>query len=140
MPGEQPARKKQAGLRIKISYEAVIAEDQFDEPGVIRVIRNGVPSPWTELLDKIDIEVLGPDVVPGTILSAGGALWVARRSNKRDPLRIMPVDLSGRLRTLDIRVFAERYPKAKILFDPRLPARELEDWERDFVKLASTPD
>ena len=125
--------RRKAGLRVRVSYIATVAEDQVTD-NLLRLDR-GHDSPWTELVNKVQIEVIGPDAVPGTIFSAGGALWVTRRSNKRDSLRVMPVDLSGRLRTLPIEVFGEKYPKAKILFDPRVsgmylsrPARA--DWER----------
>lgn len=120
-PDRKPRSKYRPGTRIRVSYEAIVAANEDPDSGWLPVERdNGhVGDPyWYEWEAAVNIEVIPPDISPGTIITAGGVIWVARRSNKRDPLRIMPVDLSGRLRTIPIEEFFTRYQAAKIRWTP----------------------
>lgn len=111
------------GTPLRVTYTAFIAAGYNLDEHLIAVRR---PLPehnnhiWYENISAgdVQIDILAPDVEPGTVISAGGVLWVVRKSNPRDSYRVMPVDLSGKLRTLPIEEFFNRYPAAKIKFDP----------------------
>ena|ERR1700740_1210055 len=124
----QRLRRLRPGTEVEFRYRAFIIEHPVSdgdstneaEPPWVALSRPGVHQPWFETLtDGLEIEIIPPNVIPGTIISAGGVLWVVRKSNPTDSFRVMPVDLSGKLRTLPIEEFYERFPAAKIKYDPR---------------------
>lgn len=122
-PDRKPRSKYRPGTRVRVSYEATVSGiiNEDTDSGWLPVERGGAghaDNPWWEWEAAVTVEVIPPDISPGTILTAGGVIWVARRSNRRDPLRIMPVDLSGRLRTIPIDEFFTRYQAAKIRWTP----------------------
>ena len=118
----KPRGKYREGTKVLVSYYAYVTDG---EPGdgwlpLKRIASHTTArnQPWYEWEAAVTIEVVPPDITPGTILTAGGVTWVARRSNRRDSLRIMPVDLSGKLRTMPIEEFFTRYQAAKIRYAP----------------------
>jgi hypothetical protein len=118
---------------VRVSYLAEVDEEQ-KVTGHLQLRRAG--EVWYERLDTAEVNPEPPkDWEPGTLLSANGALWVVRKSNRRDSYRVMPVDLSGKNRTLPIEEFYSRYPSARIQFHPsqvltRKQRSALADWER----------
>lgn len=110
------------GTRLRVSKEFwVVPYSQGDlSRGIIRTrdadgldVEIAVDDP------KLTIDVLPPAWRPGTLITANGTLWVVRKSNRRDSYRVMPVNLSGRNRTLPIEDFHRKYPKAVVEFEPK---------------------
>lgn len=103
--------------KVRVTYYAEVDGEQ-DIPGLLRLNRDdGLV--WHERLEYATVEPVPPSSwIPGTLLSANGMLWVVRKSNHKDSYRVMPVDLSGKNRTLPIEDFYEKYPNAKVQFHP----------------------
>lgn len=124
---QAPQQRLTEGTRVSVTFpEATVAEEKYQSDDAVLAVRlGGTENSVWYVPSEATVTLLPPDVVPGCIMTAGGATWCVRRSNSRDSLRIMPVDLSKKLRTLPIEDFTARYPKARVVFDPRQSGREV---------------
>jgi len=126
---EKPAYEPifRPGSRLRVWYEATVSDQDGPlPPGTLPLRRGG--RDWFEEASQVHVEVIPPDVVPGCCVTANGIGWVVRESAKHVSLRVMPWVLRGRNKTLPIEEFYRRYPKARVIFDPRWEGiRFLED-------------
>jgi hypothetical protein len=133
------------GTRVRVSYEATVddpPEGDGDQSLALRRGDGAEAMAWLEDLRNAKLEILPPDVVPGCVLSANGMLWHVRESRKGISYRLCPSRANTKNHTLPLEAFAKRYPRAKLLYDPRkderLHKKAIEAAEHGPVPISST--
>lgn len=114
-------RRVRPGMLVEVIYSGVVAPAMPDGGTFLPLLRGPDMKLWYEIgAGETAVRIIPPAVYPGCLLQAGGMRWCVRKSNNVDSLRVMPVNLATKLRTLPIEEFFTRYPTASVEYYPPL--------------------